>query len=400
MRLKRCFWLALLLFLTSKLSLSQSTICSNLEIEHGAKQVEVARKTLFALPIGDGHQTDVSAEGRQAIASMKDRLGDFVESYMRCAPSNVEAEQIENELSKLASASVNDRFYYADEVPEELNHYGYELEFRVTAAGSAPQIVGIAARFQIECGSDTVLFVFAHEQGLWREVLRWQSDPYGSIGDAFWSFDYGISPPDDSGNWYVVTKYINPWCSSTWSSIHYSVLRPVRGNVKPEVLFTGSDSIWWGNEDFGKLEMNRNDFDLRFHAASIDGGVHNRVWVRHFRVIGDTVRRVPPVAVSPRDFADEWIVSSWADASQWSLQHGIGSLEQTHQRLHGMSFEFQSVHRCSDAPDHYQIELSQDDKPSYYFQVLGAQPYMMKSVSMKPDAVCTGEDLLDQMETQ
>jgi len=401
MSLQRCFCLALLLLVGSQLGFSQSTICSSSEIELAAKQVEIARASLLALPVGDGLKTDVSVEGRQAIASMKTRLADFVDSYMRCSGSDVESELIEKDLSRLTNASVDRQSYYADDAPEESAHYGYELEFHVGDTASVPRLLSITARFQIQCGSDTVLFIFDHEQGLWREVLLWQSDPYDSIRDAFWSFDYGVSPPDDSGNWYVVTKYINPWCSSTWSSIHYSTMRPVRGSVKPKVLFTGSDSIWWGSDDFGKLAVNRNDFDLRFHAQSIDGGVHNRVWVRHFSVMGDAVHRIPPFAVSPRDFVDEWIVSSWDEATQWSLGHNVGLMEQMHRRLHAkgfMSFEYQSVRQCSDAPDHYQIELS--DQPSYYFQVMGTTDYKMKSVSLKPDPACNGEDLLDKMATQ
>ena len=253
--------------------------------------------------------------------------------------------------------------------------------------------------FGIECGSDAVLFVFARQQESWKEVLRWQSEPYNTVAGAFWSFEYGISPPDESGAWYVVTKRIKPWCSSTWAGIDHSVLRPVSGTTRPKVLSSGSDEIWWGDEDFGKLEVNRDDFDLRFHAGSIDDGIHNRVWIRRFSVVGDSVRRIPPVAASPRDFVDEWIVSPWGDASQWSTSSAIGLL-QMHRRLNkDRSFEYDSVRRCSDGPDHYQVEID-DSKRTYYFQVLGETDYKMKAVSEKPNAVCKGEDILETMGTK
>ena len=80
-----------------------------------------------------------------------------------------------------------------------------------------------------------------------------------------------------------------------------------------------SDSIWWGNDDTGSLMVGRKNFDLRFHSNSIDSGVHNRVWNRRFAVTGEIVKCVQPVAIFPRDFVDEWIISSWQDASAWSL---------------------------------------------------------------------------------
>jgi hypothetical protein len=88
--------------------------------------------------------------------------------------------------------------------------------------------------------------------------------------------------------------------------------------VIPTVLLQRHDGIWFGNDDYGSLTVNAKDFDVRFHSASIDGGLHNRVWIRHFAISGDTITRVQPVAASPRDFVDEWIVSPWESASGWT----------------------------------------------------------------------------------
>src|SRR5262249_196336 len=160
-------------------------------------------------------------------------------------------------------------------------------------------------RFSIACGEDTLLLLFGLDGGSWREVLRWQKEPYTTISGGTLAFQYAVSPSDEAGRWFAVVDDVAPWGSSTWSASPYSGPRPDADRGRPNVLLSDSNGIWWGSEDFGSLAIEQNAFDLRFHYSSIDAGIHNRVWIRRYSVIGDAVRRTPPVAVSPRDFVDE-----------------------------------------------------------------------------------------------
>lgn len=385
-------------------SAASATTCDKDDIKRAAERVDDARRVLLALPVGDGLETRVSSKARQAIVSMKSRLGDFVDTYMRCAPLDVAAETIERELSDLAHAvTLENRVYENGELPKEAWNYGFQLGFEVKTWDRGRRLIGIVANFQIECGSDATLLVFADE-GAWREVMRWQSKPYDKVSGAFGSFDYALSPINDAGEWYVVAKNIAPWCSSAWSFVRYAVLRPTVKSIALKVLYTGNDSIWWG-DDNGQLTVDKGDFDLRFHSWSIDPVVHNRVWIRHFSVTGDKVRRIQPVAVSPRDFADEWVTSAWEEASRWSPKKAIHRLKSLHEKLHALAFEFGSIHRCLDRPDHYQVELQREDehwnyRSSYFLHVIGATDFSMENVLTSPAAVCDGEDILGTMETQ
>lgn len=377
--------------------------CSQEAMSRTANQVGVARQLLLALPVGDGLQTDVSAAAQESIASMKTRLEDFMVAYMLCTAVDADPVKIEKELSAMSHAFVlESRSYGVNELPKEANNYGYQLKFEVRRGPTGSGLMGITAAFQIECGMDSVLAVFAPENNSWKQVLQWTSKPYKTVAGAFWAFDYGVSPPDQSGQWFVVAKSIAPWCSSTWSDIRYSVLRPVTGSLRPSVLFSGSDFMWWGSEDFGTLSVDTNKFDLRFHAASIDGGVHNRVWVRDFSVSGDTVRRIGPIAVSPRDFVDEWIVSSWGEASNWSRSTGRDELRLAHEHARKTSWEFDSVRKCTDRPDHYQIALNGvDNDHLMFFQVIGGHAdYKMDAVGKSPQSQCSGPDILESIATK
>lgn len=190
------------------------------------------------------------------------------------------------------------------------------------------------------------------------------------------------------------------------------MLRATTDPQEPKTFFSGSDSMWWGNEDFGTLTVQKDAFDLRFHSESIDAGVHNRVWIRHYSVIGDVARRTQPEAVSPRDFVDEWIVSPWQQAAQWSSNSAVVDLRHEHaawsrrRRSDTKLLEYHSVHRCSDSPNHYQVEIGEETGPkfetnrSFYFQVLGNGVFTMLRVSEKSDARCGGPDILEEMSTK
>jgi len=343
---------------------------------------------------------------------MKSALGDFITAYLQCVSLQPDPARVKSDLSALGHAFEMPSGHISKEnIPPDFGKFGFELSFQ-TKLFEKPRLLAVTANFSIECGGDTVLLIFSPSTESWKEVLRWQKKPYATVAGGTLAFDYGISPPDDAGQWFLVTHDVAPWCSSTWSDIRYSVLRPTPDPNQPKTLFSSSDFMWWGNEDFGILTVQKDAFDLRFHSASIDGGVHNRVWIRHYSVLGDAVRRIQPLAVSPRDFVDEWIVSPWQQAAQWSSNSALAELRQAHaawsrrRKSYTSLLEYYSAHRCADGPDHYQVEVAEETGPkfetahSFYFQVRGNGVYTMFRVSDKPDVRCGGPDILDEMSTK
>jgi hypothetical protein len=393
-------------------STSSSANCSQSDVARTAAVVDATRTRLLALPIGDGMQTDVSTAAQHAIAEMKDNLDRFIQAHLRCVGREPDAAAIKAHLSSEARAwEMSSGVHSLDELPADFGKYGFELSFDVRLFEN-PRLIGVTSEFSIECGRDTVLLLFAPDHESWHEVLRWQTEPYKTVAGGTTAFHYGVSPSDDAGRWFAVTHDVAPSCSSTWSVIRYAVLRPDAEPRHPHVVFSSSDSMWWGNEDFGSLTVEKDAFDLRFHSSSVDGGVHNRVWVRHYSVMGAGVRRTQPVAVSPRDFVDEWIVSPWTQAAQWSASSVLVRLRRLHAEWAGTSTQtrtllgYGSVHRCSDRRDHYQVEVDALSGPTFdrsrsvFFHVLGDSDYTMLQISEKADARCQGPDLLDEMRTR
>jgi hypothetical protein len=285
------------ILLFSSLAEAQTRIsvgCSQTDVDRTAAQVASVRKRMLNLPIGDDLQTNISPLAQHTIALMKAALSDFIKAYLRCASLQSDPEKINSGLSALGQAfEMPNGFISNKNIPPDFGKFGFELSFQ-TRLFQNPRLLGVTANFSIKCGDDTVLLIFSPSGGSWNEVLHWQKKTYTTIAGGTLAFDYGISPPDGLGKWFLVTKELAPSCISTWSDIRYAVLRRTSNPDRSETLFSGSDPIWWGSEDFGTLTVRKRAFDLRFHSTSIDPGAVSQVRIRRYSVVGDAVRGIQP----------------------------------------------------------------------------------------------------------
>jgi hypothetical protein len=381
--MRRIGTIAFSLLLTSA---AHAGVCSGDDTARAAASAKEARAALYALPPGEDMSGDVTDEGSRAIETFKDRLEAFAAAAMLCQSESPSAHGVKDALDRLKEKT-------AGEHP-----YGDNLAFDVDIAKSPPGLVAIKARFGIECGEDAMLMIFARRGDSWNDVLEARSKPYKSIAESWWAMGFAISKPDADGHWFVAVKHVAPWCSSTWSQISYAVLRPSGNPARPATLFERGDDIWWGNEDEGEIKAGESDFDLRFHAGSMDLGVHNREWIRHYSVHGDVVRRIAPQAENPRDFADEWVASIWKEAGEWSSPANLKRLRAVHDEAHKIRYmDYISLHACAGAPDRFQIEAEKADGMggSYFFQVQGRDDYRMLDVTRRADPGCNLPDTVD-----
>jgi hypothetical protein len=394
----RNIWIAFLIVAaTAHPCRAQTGACSRPAVERAAGEVADSRKTLLGVPVSkDASENEqVSPVAARAISQMKDRLNDLVVAYMSClsVQNRADPERIQRDLSSLTHA------YGKPASTENL--------FEVRATPDARRLISMTAKFEIPDVDDTVLWIFSPSKEAWREVLRWQSKPYKAIDGAFWEFQYRISPPDRAGNWFVATSYVNGWGASVWSYINYGILRVGSVPSKPKVLLARSDFMTWGFENYGHLTANRDDSELRFDGASIAPDVLVRTYIRHYAIEGDSVARIAPVAVSARDFVDEWMISKWADAQAWSAAANLQALQLKHEVLSKLYNDPKSgflaydiILRCTDAAGVFQVSVFPYQGADFYFRV-GTQPSLtMMSVKDTPDSDCKGRNLLEDMATK
>jgi hypothetical protein len=350
------------------LTLPLAGACSLPAIQQATSDLLTTQKITLALPRVDG-DPQVSPAARRDILKLKDSIAHLANAYMDCQPPDANPQRIQEALSTLIPA-----------IRADDNRYGSALSFE---AAITDRLVSITATFGVNCGLDTMLLIYAPSKSSWAEVLRYQSPPYDDVSGAFWSFKHKISPPDANGAWFVITSRVMPWCSSTWSSIEYAILRP-----GPKVLLKKSESMWWGNEDFGTLAATPTTAEIRYTDRSIDMAVHNRPHIRRYEISGDSVKRVPPVAESPRDFVDEWIVSPWSEARDWSAP----GLQSFHAQAKKSASEFVSIQNCPGQPDTVQVGVTdiKTEETHLYFRVTGTTTFKMLSVRTTQDPSCSG----------
>jgi hypothetical protein len=92
-----------------------------------------------------------------------------------------------------------------------------------------------------------------------------------------------------------------------------------------------------------------DDALVEFTLGSIDGGVHSREAIRHYSITKDAVKRVDPLALSPRDFVEEWIGTDWREGAHWSEDANRRSMLQWHDKLKKVTGEL-FIQPCTAGP--------------------------------------------------
>ena len=360
----------------------------SLELARASSNARAARRVLVAVPV---HQmeTHVSESAMSSIQRLKAAMEQVIIAYLRDLPVDVtsDAGKIERDLTSLLEIDVR-----GEDAGER---YGHEVQFKVGLGQDKRRLLHVKGVVGLVCGNtDALLLVFQPENGRWREILKWQNPPYQSISGALNSFDYVVSPEDSTGQWYVLASTAPAWCSSCWGSMQYYVLRPGAQSTTPEVSFSNSAPYYRCNagEWQEALAAAPDSFEVRFPGNSLDAVNRIRGHVRHFELRSGGITRSQPVADTPRDFVDEWIVSSNADASLWNSAGRSQKLKDQHEFLHGYDrsegLEYGEITPLHSGSNIFQVELlryGEDYKvPLRYFLVRQDATFTMLDVRRLP----------------
>jgi hypothetical protein len=275
---------------------------------------------------------------------------------------------------------------------------GYVGDMRVEQAEGGrdgPYLTLTTAFDNAWCGVDGSAYLFQRKDGGWR--LVWESEENAEaatyspapitrvlIARRF-TLDGEKSPPPP----LVLTLGSALGCEGTWGSVRYRLWRVHDGEPRPPPLLSRTDGFWMGNDRYPDARLLPDDLLVEYRNRGVDGGVHNRTFIAHFRIgDDDKIQRVAPVALNPRDFVDEWLTQPWQYASAWTEPRLGGRIRQARERiLNGASNGFVSGTfagpplRCKSDPNLWQVGFTPDegkdfsDGPALYFVVRWMAPY-------------------------
>lgn len=192
----------------------------------------------------------------------------------------------------------------------------------------------------IRCGYDDSAYVYQWIGTTWQRIFETEQDVYTKTGYRPQTiYDVQISPPDANGNRFALTLGARSSCADAFQPMYYRIwalgkalgARP----SKPRLLLDGQEIIFAGDYPPVKGTLSADDMRIEFTAGGTGYGLSHQA-VRHFEVLGDSVKQVDPIAPTPRDFVEEWLAAPWKQSVARSESPSLESpsLETWHRKLH------------------------------------------------------------------
>ena len=108
----------------------------------------------------------------------------------------------------------------------------------------------------------------------------------------------------------VMTLGHYTWCQSSWYPEYFTVWRAQRDG-RALRLFDAEEQAFLGDEPPMTGGVSLDGFHFEYQAGSIDHGTTMiRGVTRNYRIAGDTVTRIEPIARDPFEFVDEWLAAA------------------------------------------------------------------------------------------
>ena len=281
------------------------------------------------------------------------------------------------------------------------NFHGYVGEVSIGMLDSGRYLLVVTA-VGIRCGFDQSAYIYRHgPDRSWVLLLATEQNQYGKDEYAPQNFvSIGASPAnvgwnDPAPSPLVVTLGFSPWCTSNWHGLQTRLWRASETNPTPRPLIDRSDTAFLGDDLIAAARLTQTDLLIEYRGDSIDGGTIIRTHVAHYLIQpGDRLERIAPVALSPNDFVEEWMMSKWPEAARWSdPAANPAALAALHARLGSTHIygEFDGkAKRCRSDPTLWQAGFSRSadegkrDLPPVYYKVRWMAPYRFTLVDGGP----------------
>jgi len=371
----------------------------------GASAIAQTRptNTLRALLVAARDHPNEHPETRGAtpeLTLIKHQLRDWIESRLTRLKLDDEevvlAFQLNAELRK-AGLSCSDSLE-ANEIqcPDE-SLIGFLGDIKLHRGGD---FLVVQTAVGIQCGYDESAYIYEWNEDRWRRF--WGSEQNTYTKDTYFPQHLravlisptNYDPGGDKNEHLVVTLGTYPWCSSNWQDVYYRIWQTKAGAGQPKLLLDESE-IGFISEPV-QASVGPSEALIEYAIDSNDPGVHNRRQIRHYVLKQDTLERVDPFVLGPRDFADHWLDGPSKEILGRTAAE-VRTAFETWRRKHKSHFEFiDPTHHCMQQRDLWQVGVKnlETQLPLGYLLIRWRPPYQFSLVGLSehPWPNCTEPD--------
>lgn len=267
-------------------------------------------------------------------------------------------------------------------------------------------VLFVKTRVGVVCGFDESVYAYRLMNGRWKRFWEAETNDYGKGKYVPLNFltvqlsrqDYVDKRADPNLRLLLVLARDPSYCESNWYDIYYRVWQLRIDRPEQNLLLDGSESAFFGSWVDGVVSSREVLFE--YSTAMTYTEFEVRPIVRHYVLRNGRLEREAPLALTPRDFVDEWMRTPWSVSSQWTSAGTSLQRMQTKENFeHG---EYTTVTHCGNRPEHWQVALEWSKYDGgrmvatkhLYFLVRWLPPYRfsMSDVSERPWASCTERD--------
>ncbi|CAB3964427.1 hypothetical protein BCO9919_01404 [Burkholderia cenocepacia] len=350
------------------------------------------------IPPSDGGAIDVPPPLRDALRAYKQALVATIDARLACSDEQVDPTTLKRTLATALGVPARPL-----QPKDGESAFGRNPDIDVERGGTSRPLLFVRAGFDIACGDDNLLTAYAWENGGWRRVLRWQADDYKDIGGAYGGGFWFSALPGGQ----VAVVHGTSSCASRWSQFAADVVAPASGSTAQRAVFHSENSYVLDDNPI-RFKVRPDGFEVRATVGSMDSDVMTRPGIFRYRVDGDTVQRVQPVALNGRDFVDEWLKADDALAREWSEPAAAAAALKGRQafdkasKVAGRGFAYGPVRGCSDSKDRFQVELdltgtTGETVARHYAQIRQERNgFTLLGLSTAAEPACRGANLMPQ----
>jgi len=342
------------------------------------------------------------------LTGVKHHLQNWIESRLHGFRDEEEADAFARELNaeirKFGLSCDWQAFPPAKGCPARAQP-GYLGDIKVTLA----EALIVTTRVGIVCGFDESAYAYSFENGGWKRF--WQSETDDYLEGKYVPLNFlhiQLSSRDDSrqgtgpNQRLLLALARDPaYCESNWYNVYYRVWQLRTDRPQERLLLDEGQEAFLADPVDGAVSPRDVLMEYSTRMAYTDFEI--RRIVRHYVLRNGKLEREAPLALSPRDFTDEWMRTGWVVASQWSSAGAnTASLQSVHSPENFEGGQYGPTVRCEQRPEHWQVGLiwmkldgrAMTVTKRLYFLVRWQAPYgfSMVDVSQDPWTGCTERD--------